>query len=122
MARVTHFDIQVRDIDRAGAFYRKAFGWELYKWDGPMEYWLTTTGDDSKPGINGGIAIGEPNLTEGQLTIDVDSLDDALAKVEAAGGTITQPKGAIPGIGWLAMVKDTEGNVFGLMEDDERAS
>jgi predicted enzyme related to lactoylglutathione lyase len=28
----------------------------------------------------------------------------------------------IPGVGWLAYCKDTEGNVFGIMQDDPQAA
>lgn len=31
------------------------------------------------------------------------------------------PKTAAPGVGWLAYCKDTEGNIFGLMENDPSA-
>jgi len=31
------------------------------------------------------------------------------------------PKDAIPGVGWFAYCKDTEGNMFGIMEADESA-
>ena len=31
------------------------------------------------------------------------------------------PKMPIPGVGWLAYLKDTEGNVFGLMQSDPSA-
>ena len=39
----------------------------------------------------------------------------------ARGGTIALPKMPIPGIGWLAYAKDTEGNLFGLMQADPAA-
>lgn len=40
----------------------------------------------------------------------------------AAGGAVVLPKMAVPGVGWLAYFRDTEGNVFGMMESDESAS
>ena len=121
MARVYHFDIVVRDFERASAFYKAAFGWDTQKWDGPMEYWFAITGDDAEDGINGGISVGEPNMTSGQLTLHVDSVDATVDKVVAAGGKLTGEKRAVPGVGWLADVADTEGNVFGLMEEDPEA-
>jgi predicted enzyme related to lactoylglutathione lyase len=27
----------------------------------------------------------------------------------------------VPGVGWLAYYKDTEGNIFGVMQDDRQA-
>jgi predicted enzyme related to lactoylglutathione lyase len=36
--------------------------------------------------------------------------------VAANQGQIVQPKAEIPGVGWLAYCKDTEGNIFGVLE------
>ena len=122
MARVVHFDLMVKDIDRAIAFYKAAFGWKIEKWDNPsMDYWLVDTGDPSEPGIGGGIAVGEPNFKNGDITLGVESVDDSTARVKAAGGSVTRAKTAIPGVGWMALVGDTEGNVLGLMAEDESA-
>jgi hypothetical protein len=55
MARVVHFEIHADNPERAAAFYRKVFDWQITKWDGPADYWLITTGPDSEPGINGAI-------------------------------------------------------------------
>ena len=54
-------------------------------------------------------------------TIGVDSVDEAVDKVVAGGGKVTRPKHAIPGVGWLAYCADTEGNQFGVMQDDPAA-
>jgi hypothetical protein len=54
-------------------------------------------------------------------TIGVDLIEDAVAKVEAAGGKIVVPRMAIPKIGWLAYCTDTEGNIFGIHQSDSSA-
>jgi predicted enzyme related to lactoylglutathione lyase len=54
-------------------------------------------------------------------TVGVDSVDEAVKKVVAQGGKVTNPKHAVPGVGWLAYCVDTEGNQFGLMQDDPSA-
>ncbi len=54
-------------------------------------------------------------------TIDVPSVDDYVARVTAAGCAIALPRMPIPGIGWLAYIKDTEGNIVGLMQKDVAA-
>jgi len=46
-------------------------------------------------------------------------LDEAIARVTAAAGTIVIPRMAVPGVGWMAYFQGTEGNVFGMMEADE---
>ena len=39
----------------------------------------------------------------------------------ASGGSIALPKMPVPGVGWLAYFKDTEGNIFGAMQGDANA-
>jgi uncharacterized protein len=122
MPRVVHFEISYDDSERAVTFYKGVFGWEIQQWGGPMEYWLVKTAPDgtTAPGINGGMfkrkgPVGYVN------TVDVPSVDDFTAKVEAAGGQVVLPKMAVPGVGWLAYCKDTEDNIFGLMQADPSA-
>jgi len=102
------------------AFYEKVFGWKFERWDGPSPYWMVQTGGEG-PGIDGGLR-GRTHPNEGPLnTIDVPSCDDYIRKIDAAGGKTLVPKMAIPGVGWLAYCKDTEGNIFGMMQSDPSA-
>jgi predicted enzyme related to lactoylglutathione lyase len=127
MPRVVHFEIAVDDPDRAVSFYKGVFGWEFNRYEGPTDYWLITTGADVEPGINGGMMRHEaerdgPSPTAFVCTVDVPAIDEYISKVAASGGTVTTPKMAIPGIGWFAYCLDTEGNQFGIMENDESAA
>jgi len=54
-------------------------------------------------------------------TVGVESVDDFLGKVTASGGQIAMPKFPIPGIGWQAYCIDTEGNLFGIHQQDSNA-
>ncbi|WP_424204801.1 VOC family protein [Sulfuricaulis sp.] len=38
MPRVVHFELPADDPQRAVAFYEKAFGWTITKWEGPFDY------------------------------------------------------------------------------------
>lgn len=122
MSRVVHFEIPADDPERAIKFYEKVFDWEFEKWEGPIEYWLIMTGEEDKPGIDGGLARREDPTTGVENTIDVKDLDASLANVKAHGGEVIRPRMAVPGVGWMAYIKDTEGNVFGLMESDPEAA
>jgi predicted enzyme related to lactoylglutathione lyase len=51
----------------------------------------------------------------------VDSIEESLDRVTANGGTVLQGKAPIPGIGWFATCRDSEGNVFGLFKEDAAA-
>lgn len=126
MPRVIHFEIHAENPERAIEFYKGLLGWEFAKWDGPMPYWLIKTGPDSQPGINGGL-LPRRGVIDGQsviayvCTVDVASVDESVEKVTSLGGTIALEKMPIPGVGWLAYGKDTEGNIFGMMQADKAA-
>ena len=126
MPRVIHFEIHAGDPDRAVKFYESLFGWTFQKWEGPMDYWLVTTGPDSQPGINGGLLRRQGEI-DGQAviayvcTVDVENIDAAITKAQSLGSQVVVPKMPIPGMGWLVYCKDTEGNIFGMMQADAEA-
>ncbi len=126
MARVVHFEIHADDPERAAKFYTDTFNWQIQKWEGPMAYWLIKTGDASEPGIDGGLmkrmgAIDGEAIIAYVCTVDVQSIDASLSTIQENGGQIAMPKMAVPGIGWLAYCKDTDGNIFGVMQADPTA-
>ena len=117
-----HFEIPADNPDRVAEFYKKVLGWNIQKWEGPMDYWLISTGKDSEPGIHGGIARKKDRPASGVLiTAQVDSVDECLKKIVTDGGSIVVPKRAIPGVGYQAHFRDPEGNVIGIMENDPSA-
>lgn len=120
MPKVIHFEIPAVDAERAVKFYESAFGWKFDKY-GQMDYYLATAGDDKEPGINGAITIKGALTTATTNTIGVASFEDAVKKIVAAGGEVLMPKTAVPGIGYMAYCKDTEGNIFGIMQSDPNA-
>jgi len=122
MNRVIHFEIQADDLERAKHFYEKTLGRKITqmmtKDQGGMNYWGIETGE-GQPGINGGLyersAAEEPaHLYD--CMVQVPDLDAAVEAVKAHGGVITRQKSEIPGVGFFARAKDTEGNRFGLMQ------
>jgi len=127
MPRVIHFEIHAENPERAIKFYGDVLGWTFNKWDGPMPYWLVITGPDSQPGINGGLMPRQGTI-DGQAviayvcTVDVPNVDQYAQKATAAGATVVVPKMPIPGVGWLVYCKDTEGNIFGMMQNDPGAA
>ena len=126
MPRVIHFESHAGNPERAIAFYKQVLGWEFSKWPGPQDYWLITTGPGSQPGINGGLFPRQGGIDGSAViayvcTVDVASVDDHAKVVETHGGVIVVPKTAIPGVGWLVYAKDTEGNIFGAMQEDPKA-
>ena len=69
-----------------------------------------------------GSCSGDPTGTERLSTIDVSSVDEYVAKIVAHGGTVIAPKMAVPTVGYLAYCKDSEGNMFGIMEANTAAA
>jgi uncharacterized protein len=123
MNRVTHFEIYTDNPETVQPFYKNVFEWNFQKFEGgPIEYWLITTGGEKEPGINGGMTRPREGQNPGTLnTVAVQSLDQTIKKIEQSGGKICVPKMTIPKVGWLAYAEDPAGNVFGIIEPNEKA-
>jgi hypothetical protein len=107
-----HIEIPFDDGERAKRFYAGVFGWQFRETPGFEGYPLYTSG----PGELGG-ALGKRGEMAGQTVrnyIAVDDIDAAVAKVKELGGTITEGKTEIPGMGWFAVGTDSEGNTLSL--------
>ena len=111
-------------------FYQIVLGWSFEQF-GDAEYWLIKTGETGSNGINGGMLKRKgPALdlevklaiTGFTCTMQVGDLDTILHAVTNAGGRIVKLRHAIPGVGWLAYARDTEGNIFGLTQPDPKAA
>lgn len=127
MPRPIHFEIQAENTERAIKFYRELFGWEFSQW-GNEPYWLVKTGEKGTPGIDGGLMPRRgPGPADMQAVnsfvciVDVANCDAAAKRVAEVGGKIVVPKMPVPTVGWLAYAKDTEGNLFGVMQMDDKA-
>jgi predicted enzyme related to lactoylglutathione lyase len=126
MGRPVHFEIHAGDPERARRFYETALGWHFQQW-GSEPYWLVTTGEG--PGIDGGLVPRQgpdpdPGLPVGTwvVTVGVQSCAAAVESVVAAGGSVAVAPAPVPGVGWLAYLRDTEGNLFGVIDDDTSAA
>jgi predicted enzyme related to lactoylglutathione lyase len=125
--RVVHFEIPFDDGDRARAFYQNAFGWNITHIP-EMGYTLASTGPTleqgppSEPGfINGGMLERSDLFLGPVLTVDVEDIDAALAKVEELGGKTVQPRQEVAQMGFSAYFTDPEGNLMGLWENIPRS-
>ena len=121
MPRISHFDIPVDDPKRTQKFYKEVFDWTSEKWDGPMDYWIAKT-DTEEPGIDGGMSKRMPGQMGMTNTINIPSIENFSKKqIIEKGGQLIISKMAIPKVGWFAQCMDTEGNMFGIIEIDEKA-
>lgn len=113
---IVHFEIPADDVARAQQFYKKAFGWKISD-PHKMDYFFVETRKAGEEGINGGLMQrkmpGQPFMNY----IMVKSIEPALAKVVAAGGTVCLPKQEIGrDMGWIACFQDTENNMMGFYQ------
>jgi uncharacterized protein len=94
MQRVIHFEIYTDDPEAVQPFYEEVFGWKFQKFEGgPFEYWVVRTGNDSAPGINGGLTRPREGQNAGTInTVAVPSLDRSIGRSKklrrAAGGFV----------------------------------
>ena len=121
MGRVIHFEIHCGDVDRAERFYTGLFGWQVQPIGGPMDYRLVTTGPDSDAGINGALMQRQGDVDGEAVIAFVNTIQvDNLARVEQmlpdVGGEQVTERMEIPEVGHLAYFKDTEGNMFGVLQ------
>jgi len=118
--RIVHFEIPSDQPEKTMKFFNDAFGWTFEKF-GNEDYWLVTTGDDKRPGINGGLMKKKDPLQPVVNSIEVENIDHSVKVVEQAGGKVVVPKMPIPTVGWLAYFTDPDGNIHGLYQNDPKA-
>ena len=123
MGGVVHFEIPADNEDRARKFYESVFGWTFQVLP-EMEYSLATTTPSNHRGmpagtgaINGGIFRRGDMLVAPVVTIDVEDIDSALAQIQRLGGETVRGRMEVPGSGWNAYFRDSEGNVVGLWQN-----
>lgn len=126
MPTVVHFDIGADDVERAKKFYEELFEWKInaVPVEGKEEMYnlIETKALDGSKGVDGGMAKSRNGKNQITNFIGVDSVDNYLKKVEKFGGKVVEGKMAVPEFGYMAVCLDTEGNTFGLWEDDKNAS
>lgn len=130
MNKVVHFEIPTDDHPRAKRFYGEVFGWQLQDMPAGADVYtfaITSEIDENYQhkevgAINGGLfpRNAELPVSNPVITIGVDSIDEHIRKIEAAGGTLVVPKGEVPEMGYYAYFKDTEGNLMGLWENMQK--
>jgi predicted enzyme related to lactoylglutathione lyase len=116
---IVHFELLAADTDRASAFWKGLFGWQIG--DSVMEGFdyrmFEAPGNQS-----GAIYPSEDNPGGGPIVyFDTDDIDASIVKVRELGGTADE-KQPVPSHGWFSACKDTEGNSFSLWQADSNAA
>jgi predicted enzyme related to lactoylglutathione lyase len=124
---VIHFEIPAKNVEALKSFYEAVLGWKILKASIPgTDYWVIQTvptdenGMLQRPGVNGGLyprKLDMPGATQVNY-INVENIDEYVAKGIAAGGKIIVSKQQIPKIGSFVIAADPEGNAFGLIQPE----
>ena len=110
---ITHIDIPVNDTAKAAQFYSTLFGWQISAPPGFEDYPMWQAPNKIS---GGGLAPRSEGFTQPRSYVEVDSIDDTLALVEANGGTVVMGKQPISETSWWAFFTDPDGNTIGLYE------
>ncbi|MBD5788331.1 VOC family protein [Cellulosimicrobium terreum] len=110
---ITHIDIPVADTARATAFYQELFGWQIAEIPGFEGYPMWQAPNKIS---GGGLAPRSDGFTQPRSYVEVDSIDDTLAKVRELGGTVDMERSEISPTSWWAIFTDADGNTIGLYE------
>ena len=112
--RVVHVEFPAQDADRAQKFYEELVGWEFSQPMEGMDYRMADLGEGQ------GAAIWPADQTGLRVYLGVDDIDASIAKVRELGGE-AEEKMPVPGMGWFAACKDSEGNPVSLWQTDSSA-
>ncbi len=112
---INWFEIPAVEVDRATAFYAAVIGSTFDRDPQHPDHAFFAHGED---GVGGEVCKTENHnpSTDGVLVyLDApNGVEDALSKVDSAGGTIVLGKTAIGPHGFIGIIVDTEGNRVGL--------
>ena len=114
---INHFELPVRDMDRALACYETLLGAPLRReLFGGLPYALFP---HEEPGVSGAL-VQDPKRSPGAGALVYlnagTELDAILSRAERAGASVLLPKTAIGPEGSIALLRDTEGNTIGFNE------
>lgn len=122
---IVHFEIPAENLEKLKGFYEKVFGWKIVK-SPPgivdMEYWLIETVPTDKegmllrPGVNGGMYKKDMAGSTSVNYVAVADIDNALKEAKRLGAKVVADKAEIPKVGWIAVLRDPEGNPIGLLQ------
>jgi uncharacterized protein len=111
------FEIPVIDMQRAKAFYKKAFELEFEMLEIDACQMAMFPFKHEQPGCSGALVKGEPYkpVEDGiVLYFQCAEVSERLDKIRVAGGVVLRDKMSIGEHGFIGLFKDSEGNRLGL--------
>jgi predicted enzyme related to lactoylglutathione lyase len=118
-----HIEIMAEKTERAVRFYARVFDWDLKQdEDAAVDYWFASPKEHDAT-VSIGITERQFEQDTTVITYGVSSVDGFAQRVVDAGGTVYgDGPTIIPGVGYLRYCEDTEGNSFGILQYDDKAS
>ncbi len=117
---IVHVELAADDTDRARKFYNDLFGWKTEYVPG-MDHISVIIPPIKDGKIAGGMMKREMPEQVTHVYVGVDSIDTYVEKAKGMGSKIHKEKTAVKGMGYFAIISDSEENPLGLWEDDESA-
>jgi len=118
MARtIVHVEIPAADRQAMADFYKNVFGWNLNH-NSTFDY-LQFIGSDGQTGAfvpNSGEFWAGTSPNSPIVYFGSDDVNADIVKIEAAGGQILAAPLEIPGVGWMGLFRDPNGNHMGLFQ------
>lgn len=109
-------ELSTQDPAKAKAFYTQLFGWEAH--DIPMEHASYTMFKSAECEIAGLLKTPCDDMPSHWMSyILVEDIEQKVAQVQAAGGTVVGPMTEVSGLGKLSVVTDPTGATFALWQE-----
>jgi uncharacterized protein len=109
------FEMEVPDVARAQQFYGAVYPWTFRPMEGMEDGYVIVQVEGLGIGALLKSDAAEPSGRAIRLYFDVDDLEDRLARVGPAGGTVEQERMEVPGGSWIGAALDPFGNRIGFV-------
>lgn len=122
MNPVIYFEIPVHDVERATRFYKDVFGYNLAQTISARtrEPYMSIFPRKEKQAGASGVLLktkeNKPSKAGVIVYFSSDNIEDTLLKAKKNGGVIVKSSENM-GIGYTAIIEDTEGNLIGILQE-----
>jgi predicted enzyme related to lactoylglutathione lyase len=114
---VVHVEFPSQDADRAQRFWSGLFGWSFAAGEPGMDYRMAQVSDS----LGAAVYPSEVRVGQPAYYFNTDDIQASIARVRELGGE-AEERSPVPGHGWFAACRDSEGNPFHLWQADSSAA
>lgn len=114
---INWFELPTTDLDRASRFYEHVLGVSFKREHFAGTDMHMAVFEGAQESVRGALISDKrrkPAADGALVYLHAPKLDESLSRIERAGGVVVLPKTDIGDPGFIALVRDTEGNVVGL--------